>query len=76
MTRRTQLGYRMPVDENDAKSLRIASLEDEVADLNAAINHAIGVLRMVDDNHRVDAGEKLKAWNGDFVIAQVRQLLK
>jgi len=33
------------------------------------------VLQMVDDNHRVDAGEKRKAWNGRFVVEQVRQAL-
>lgn len=34
------------------------------------------VLRMVDDNHRVDAGEKRKAWSGRFVVSEVRRVLE
>jgi hypothetical protein len=34
------------------------------------------VLRMVDDNHRVDAGETRKAWRGSFVVSEVRRVLE
>lgn len=33
------------------------------------------VLRMVDDNNRVDDGEDRRAWRGDFVAAEVRRVL-
>jgi hypothetical protein len=33
------------------------------------------VLRMVDDNNRVDAGEDRKAWRGAFVESEVRRVL-
>ena len=36
---------------------------------------ALQVLRMVDDNHRVEAGERRKAWRGSFVVAEVRRVL-
>lgn len=42
---------------------------------SAMLADALDVLRMVDDNHRVDEGEKRKAWNGRFVIAEVRRVL-
>lgn len=37
---------------------------------------ALGVLRMVNDNHRVDAGERRKAWHGPFVVREVRRVLE
>ena len=33
------------------------------------------VLQMVATNNRVDAGEKRKAWNGQFVVEEVRRVL-
>jgi hypothetical protein len=53
----------------------LGGLDDEIGALKAALNDAVGVLRMVDDNHRVDAGENCKAWSGDFVVAEVRRVL-
>jgi len=41
----------------------------------AELADALQVLRMVDDNNRVDAGEDRKAWRGDFVGAEVRRVL-
>ena len=50
----------------------VQALMDEAAD---AIEDLRQVLRMVDDNNRVDAGEDRKAWRGDFVDAEVRRAL-
>ena len=43
--------------------------------LHGRIADLLDVLRMVDDNNRVDAGEVLKSWRGDFVVAEVRRVL-
>ena len=54
----------------DAAYFRHAYIEaTKVADMRM-------VLRMVDDNHRVDAGEKRKAWRGSFVVSEVRRVLE
>lgn len=54
----------------DAAYFRRAYIEaTKVADMRM-------VLRMVDDNHRVDAGEKRKAWRGSFVVSEVRRVLE
>lgn len=41
----------------------------------AQLRDAQAVLEMVETNHRVRAGEKRKAWNGDFVVLRVREVL-
>jgi hypothetical protein len=46
------------------------------SDVQARLDDALAVLRMVDDNHRVDAGERRKAWHGPFVVREVRRVLE
>jgi hypothetical protein len=41
----------------------------------ALLADARQVLGMVDTNHRVDAGERRKAWSGKFVVEEVRRVL-
>ena len=68
-------GYRMcHVDYFTADQLRDFGAE-QVAAANARLADVLGVLQMVDDNNRVDAGEDRKAWRGDFVVAEVRRVL-
>lgn len=43
--------------------------------LRARLDGALFVLRMVDMNNRIDAGEKGKAWSGRFVADEVRKAL-
>ena len=56
--------------------LWVHNLADEVDSLRARLADALEVLRMVDDNRRVDDGEEgVKAWRGDFVDDEVRRVL-
>lgn len=48
---------------------------DEIERLRARLDDALFVLVMVDKNNRIDAGEKGKAWNGRFVVDEVRRVL-
>lgn len=41
----------------------------------AHLDEAMFVLGMVDKNNRIRAGEKGKAWNGRFVVEEVRRVL-
>lgn len=50
-------------------------LQDETQALRERLDDALQVLRMVDDNNRVDAGERRKAWRHAFVAAEVRRVL-
>ena len=48
---------------------------DEIERLRARLDDALFVLVMVDKNNRIAAGEKGKAWNGRFVVEEVRRVL-
>ncbi len=53
-------------------------LTDKAAEVVASrerMDDCLQVLRMVDDNNRVDAGERRKAWRGSFVVSEVRRVL-
>lgn len=56
----------------DGTYYRQHELMNEAAD---KIEDLLQVLRMVDDNHRVDDGEDRKAWRHAFVVAEVRRAL-
>lgn len=86
-----QLGLREWLYEREQNALAIASgtsgadkdgwLQDAAYFRHAYIEATLVadmrmVLRMVDDNHRVDAGEKRKAWRGSFVVSEVRRVLE
>jgi hypothetical protein len=55
--------------------LWVHNLADEVDRLRAQLEDATQVLRMADDNNRVDAGEKRKAWAASFVDEEIRRVL-
>ena len=51
------------------------SYKNGLAEGQSRIADPLQVLRMVDDNHRADAGERRKAWSGRFVVEEVRRAL-
>ena len=60
-----------------AKGQRALPLYTEAATENSErLADALMVLRMVDDNNRVCAGEPRKAWDGKFVAREVRRVLR
>ena len=71
--------YQRTMMANDLiRRLRAGTYYDQHALMNEAadtIEDLRQVLRMVDDNNRVDAGEDRKAWRGAFVDAEVRRVL-
>lgn len=52
-----------------------ALLTDGTTTMRAHLDDALFVLGMVEKNNRIDAGEKGKAWNGRFVVEEVRRVL-
>lgn len=66
------LGGGRPGDPNGSGG--VADAEASVA--QARLDDALAVLRMVDDNHRVNAGERRKAWHGPYVVREVRRVLE
>lgn len=68
-----ETGVSRPIDiwDQTAPAHEFAPFDDR----DELIADMLGVLRMVDDNNRVDAGEKRKAWSGSFVAAEVRRVL-
>ena len=64
----------------DALSQRPATMVERVLwrqmeDLHTRLGDALFTLGMVDKNNRIDAGEKGKAWNGQFVANEVRRVI-
>lgn len=55
--------------------LHAGALVKLLQDCDTLIAEAITTLEMVDTNYRVQAGERRRAWNGDFVVTKVRALL-
>lgn len=55
--------------------LHAGALLSLLRDCDALLAEATLTLEMVDTNNRVQAGERHRAWNGDFVVARVRELL-
>jgi len=64
-----------PVGDYFAVGQLLAFGAEQVAAANARVADLLQVLRMVDDNHRVDDGEDRKAWRHAFVVAEVRRAL-
>jgi len=68
-------GYRMAHVDYFTQAQLLAFVAEQVAAANARVADMLQVLRMVDDNHRVDDGEDRKAWRHAFVVAEVRRAL-
>lgn len=70
----------MSASETDPVARHLAATvadhwRDRALKAEATLGDMLQVLRMVDDNHRVDAGEKRKAWRGRFVVDEVRRVI-
>ena len=65
----------IPTHPDDIRAALDAK-DAEIDRLRVRLDKALFVLVMVDKNNRIAAGEKVgKAWNGRFVVAEVRRVL-
>lgn len=70
-----QAGWTACRDQYDFEPASVEEVRGLFDAMAGRLADALQVLGMVDKNNRIEAGEKGKAWNGRFVVDEVRRVL-